>query len=137
LSVTTAPPHTADEYGSIPPTQAALDAANRLTALTGWQDCGTEWLTSGWPTTTSPSPVRWTCIVTAAGVGLAARHVVAARDHHGGADVIIYDVRGPRDVHIASNSVDPAGAIHRGTEQDCTGLTEPDDYRASPACLHT
>jgi hypothetical protein len=103
----------------------------------GWRDCGTETTTSGWPTTIPPRPDRWRCIVTAANTGVAARFALDGRDHRGGVDIVIYDVHGPGDVHITTDNVDPTGTVHPGNEQDCTGLTQPADFAASPSCVRT
>jgi len=85
--------------------------------------CGTDYLASGWPTTTVPGPAYAACILHAFATGRHATYREAAQtDGRGGhVEVTTYEVVGIHEVLVI---VDAAKALHPGPirERKCTVL---------------
>ena len=128
----TVAPATAPPLGT-PPTDAAL-AAHRLFEVppAGYLDCGSQVLTSGWPTTTAYfNESADQCLLDAAGTGTLAQHVTWGRDDRGGLDGTILRVLGLDEIVRIEYHVTADGELTSG-EGPCPALMV--DFISPPAC---
>jgi len=100
----------------------------------GGTDCGIDDELSGWPTTTLPGPIVYSCLSEALSSGRAARFVVihpsnvdSGRTTSDGYSIpagilITYRVLGPDRVQVTTDRHEAGGSV---TTQNCTGLSQP------------
>ena len=116
-----------------PPTDAAI-AAHRLFEVppADFLDCGSQVLTSGWPTTTAYfNESADQCLLDAAGAGTLAQHVVWGRDDRGGLDGTILRVLGLDEIVQIEYHVTADGVLTSG-EGPCPTLIV--DFISPPGC---
>ena len=106
-----------------PSSRATTGSTAMQTTSAEGVSCGTDYLASGWPTTTVAGPAYAACIFHAFATGRHATYrEVAQTDGHGGHDeVTTYQVVGIHEILV---TVDAAKALHPGPirERKCTVL---------------
>lgn len=104
------------------PTQAAIDADEAFRQPPpGYQDCGSPWMTSGYPTTTAPRPDLTDCIAAAFEDGAASQYSYSARNFNGGTTEAIFRVEADGTARRIVFTVDQAGELISRTNP-CTEL---------------
>ena len=110
------------------PTQTAAPTSSK---------CGTDYLASGWPTTTLPSPAGMQCIMSAFRTGRRATYIeLAQTDGRGGHSLITtFTVLGERKVLVTTN---PTASLHGGRirREVCTGLLAEMSGLSPSRCRH-
>jgi hypothetical protein len=108
------------------PTTTSTSASTSTTFAPGEINCGIDYLASGWPTTTAPTPATFTCILDAFAAGSSAQFIEREQtDGNGGhIRVTTFQIIGVRSVKV---TVDSTGAQPRGgvTVESCGALTAP------------
>ena len=107
----------------VPPSEAAIAANEVAQAVpSGYEDCGTIDLTSGWPTTTVfIAEQAGTCILEAEEAGRPAQQSFSGRDGNGGLYGQIVRVNGVSDMSVTDYVIDATGDI-TSTENRCPEL---------------
>ncbi len=120
------PSTTIDPGLGVAPTQAALDADEVMRQVpSGYVDCGTTVLSSGWPSTTAyVSEQSAACIVEAASAGSRAQHAYTHRDHAGGIEGTIIRVEGSASILMLTYHIDDQGNATT-TDVTCEALDVP------------
>jgi hypothetical protein len=102
-------------------TVTTASPTQRPVAMTS--NCGTDYLASGWPTTTLPSPAEIQCITTAFATGRRATYVeIAQTDGRGGHPLVTtISVEAKHKVLVTTN---PVASLHGGRirRETCTDL---------------